>query len=226
MSHGPSCQQQCICVSCNSEHSCSIHCKHGQFGELNRSTPAMLTLLMMQFKEHLVVLHLVLHLAMAHLPRMVVPLSMLSPSLPMEATLATPQQQQHLHTRAMVQHTHSQAAMVVTHKSQRHLMADSQGTVEQVLVAMIHMVLVVSKLMEALAVMASSQPKLQHSHPVVDSGRNCRTMRAGHTTITRSLASANGIVLLTYEQHSSSHSSISATTLAQTGKTVGAAADK
>lgn len=144
-------------------------------------------------------LHLVLHLAMAHLPHMVVPLSMLSPSLRMEATLATPQQQQHLHTPAMVQHTHSQAAMVVTHKSQLHLMVGSQGTVEQVLVAMTHMVLVVSKLMEVLAVMVSSQPKLQHSHPVVDSGRNCKTMRAGHTTTTRSLASANGTVLLTCE---------------------------
>lgn len=160
----------------------------------------------LQCKVLLVAPHLVLHLVTVHHHHTVELLSMPSPSLHMVLTQATLQQQQPQLTQGMEVATLSLEVTVVTLRYQLHLTADSQATVVLVLVGMTHMAHLVSKLMEVLGVMDSSQLSQQHSQQVVDNGRNCRTMRAGHITTTRSQASASGIVPLTCERlmHSSS----------------------
>ena len=132
---------------------------------------------------------------------MVVPLSTHKLSQHTVDTQATHQQQQPPLIQAMVAATPRLVHMVATPKSQQLLMVVRAPTAGVGLVDMIHMALRGSSHMEVQVAMVSKVPSPAHSQQeaavVVVSGRSSQTMKADHTTITRSQVSVSGTAQLT-----------------------------
>ncbi len=160
--------------------------------------------IVLQCKELPEVQHQELHLVMVPPPHMVPPHSMPQPSLHTVATQAIPQQLQPPHTQAMVVAILRPAPTAATHRFQQLPMVVRHPMVEQVVqVVMILMVHRVSRHMAVLAAMVSRVLSLVHSRQqqaAVVSGKNSKTMRAGHISTIRSPASANGTAQLTCKQ--------------------------